>query len=151
MNEKRFRITLQERRFDIEVLDDPNLPEVRVRVNGRIWPVTVENLASAAAPEPFCKLQPAGSTTESAAERESSTGEDTARQATIVKAPLPGVITAVYVQLDQPVPCGQDLCSIETMKMNNIIQAPVGGVVGRIFVVQGQAVNFDEALMELRP
>jgi biotin carboxyl carrier protein len=37
------------------------------------------------------------------------------------------------------------------MKMNNVIQAPVAGAVGRIFVCQGQAVNFDEPLVEIRP
>jgi biotin carboxyl carrier protein len=68
----------------------------------------------------------------------------------LVKAPLPGVITAIFVQADQPVRCGQDLCSIETMKMNNVIQAPVDGVVGRVWVSQGQAVNFEEPLVEIR-
>ena len=150
MSSNSFRITLQERSFDVEVLDDPNRPEVRVRVNGTVWPVKVEDLSPATVSDPARILEPEAATTEPSAALEAPGGHKKAQQATLVKAPLPGVITAIYVQADQPVRCGQDLCSIETMKMNNVIQAPVDGVVGRVWVSQGQAVNFEEPLVEIR-
>lgn len=150
MNSNRFRITLQERSFDVEVLDDPNRSEVRVRVNGTVWPVKVEDLSPATVSEPARILEPEASATAPSAALEAPGGQKKAQQATLVKAPLPGVITAIYVQADQPVRCGQNLCSIETMKMNNVIQAPVDGVVGRVWVSQGQAVNFEEPLVEIR-
>lgn len=151
MSRKGFRITLQEHSFEIEVLDDPNRQEVRVRVNGKIWPVTVENLSLATAPEPGCTLPPTAPSSSASAHPEASGGENKARQGTIVKAPLPGVISAIFVQSKQPVRRGQELCSIETMKMDNVIQAPVAGVIDRISVCQGQVVNFDEPLVEIRP
>jgi len=151
MSAKSFRITLQDRSFEVEVLDDPNRPEVRVRVDGRIWPVTVEDLAPAIVAESVCTLQSAAPTSAPATELESSAEANKTRRTTIVKAPLPGVITAVFVQSEQPAHSGQDLCSIETMKMNNVIQAPVAGVIGRIWVCQGQAVNFEDPLVEIRP
>ena len=110
MNEKRFRITLQERSFDIEVLDDPNLPEIRVRVNGKIWPVTVEDLSQATVSEPSCPLGSTAPTAAASEALEGSDGEKKGRQAVIVRAPLPGMITAIYVEADQPVYSGQDLC-----------------------------------------
>ena len=151
MNAKRFRIILQEQRFEIEVLDDPSQQEVRVRVNGKVWPLKVEDLPAVTVTEPACTMQPAAHSRTSLAQPQTPGSEDEARQATIIKAPLPGVIAAIHVQAEQPVRCGQDICSIETMKMNNVIQAPVAGAVGRIFVCQGQAVNFDEPLVEIRP
>ena len=155
MNAKRFKIILQEQSFEVEVLDDPRQQEVRVRVNGKVWPLKVEDLTPVTVPEPVCTMQPAvpGSTPSSIPPVRPQTpgGEDKARQATIIRAPLPGVIAAIHVQAEQPVRCGQDICSIETMKMNNVIQAPVAGAVGRIFICQGQAVNFDEPLVEILP
>ena len=150
MSTKSFRITLQERSFDIEVLDDPELPEVRVKVNGTIWPVKVEDLAPVSAAKPVYIPEATAPTTMPSADFEASNGQIKARQAFLVKAPLPGVITALYVQIEQRVHAGQDVCSIETMKMDNVIQAPVDGVVGRICVSPGQAVNFEDPLVEIQ-
>lgn len=151
MNRNNFRITLQGRSFEVEVLDDPYQREIRVRVNGKIWPVTVEDLARVNVPEPVCTLKATEPVSIGPAQLKSSSGEAQALQATIIKAPIPGVITEIYVQSNQAVRCGQDLCSIETMKMNNVIQAPVAGRIDQICVSPGQAVGFDQPLLEIRP
>lgn len=151
MSSKVFQITLQERSFEVEVLGDPNRQEIRVRVNGKIWPVTVEDLAHVAASEPLCTLQPPAAATTHPAASGVLASEDKIQQETIVRAPLPGIISEIYVHSKQAVCCGQDICAIETMKMNNVIQAPRAGFVERIFVCQGQAVEFDKPLLEIRP
>ena len=151
MNRNNFRITLQGRSFEVEVLDDPYQQEIRVRVNGKIWPVTAEDLARVIVPEPVCTLQAAAPTSTAPPQLKSSGSEAQAQQAATVKAPIPGVITEIYVKPNQAVRCGQDLCSIETMKMNNVIQAPIAGRIDQIRVSPGQSVGFDQPLLEIRP
>lgn len=65
-----------------------------------------------------------------------------------VLAPIPGVITDVYVQPGQSVQPGELLCSLEAMKMKNAIRSARNGVIAQINVNIGQHVRHQEVLME---
>ena len=65
-----------------------------------------------------------------------------------VRAPIPGVITAISVQPGSEVTVGQELCKLEAMKMNNSIRASRAGYITSIHVSVGQTVKHNELLME---
>ncbi len=68
-------------------------------------------------------------------------------KANAVKAPLPGVITDILVEVGQEVAAGDNVVVLEAMKMANNLQAEKSGKVTAICVQVGQSVMEDEALV----
>ncbi|MDX1988741.1 MAG: biotin/lipoyl-containing protein [Candidatus Obscuribacter sp.] len=66
-----------------------------------------------------------------------------------VKAPIPGLITAVFVEAGQKVEAGQPLLILEAMKMENEINAPVTGVVSKLNAHVGKSALLNEVLAEI--
>lgn len=66
-----------------------------------------------------------------------------------VKAPIPGLITRVLVQLGDQVEGGQPLLLLEAMKMENEILAPRGGSVLHLSALPGKSVTLNEELMDI--
>jgi biotin carboxyl carrier protein len=66
-----------------------------------------------------------------------------------VKAPIPGQINQVLVQLDEQVVSGQPLLILEAMKMENEIRAPRAGRVKLLNAVPGRRVALNELLVEI--
>jgi biotin carboxyl carrier protein len=66
----------------------------------------------------------------------------------IVRAPIPGVITAILVQPGSDITMGQELCKLEAMKMNNSIRASRAGRISAIHVSVDQNVKHNDVLME---
>ena len=64
-----------------------------------------------------------------------------------VKAPLPGVITAIEVAVGQQVKAGDTLVVLEAMKMANNIEAETDGTVAAICVKVGENVLEDAPLV----
>ena len=57
-----------------------------------------------------------------------------------MKAPLPGTITDIKVQVGQTVAVGETLLILEAMKMQNNIEAEYAGTVTSITVKPGETV-----------
>jgi glutaconyl-CoA decarboxylase len=68
----------------------------------------------------------------------------------IIKAPIPGTILDVKVQVGMVVKPGDLILILEAMKMENEIMAAKAGTVKAIFVVKGQSVNSGDALIEMQ-
>jgi biotin carboxyl carrier protein len=66
-----------------------------------------------------------------------------------VKAPIPGLIARLNVDVGQSVESGQPLLVLEAMKMENEIRAPKNGVVRQVAVKPGQTVMLGELLLEV--
>ncbi|WP_034551518.1 biotin/lipoyl-containing protein [Carnobacterium funditum] len=66
-----------------------------------------------------------------------------------VKAPMPGTIIHVLVQLGETIKAGQVLCVLEAMKMENEIVAPEDGTVQEVMVSKGTAVEAGASLVRL--
>jgi glutaconyl-CoA/methylmalonyl-CoA decarboxylase subunit gamma len=66
----------------------------------------------------------------------------------VVRAPIPGVITAVSTQAGAEVAVGQQLCVLEAMKMNNSIRASRAGCIAAVHVSVGQHVKHHDILLE---
>lgn len=66
-----------------------------------------------------------------------------------VKAPMPGLVLKVLVEVGQEVQKGDNLLVLEAMKMENIIKATGSGKVKNIVVNQKQAVEKNQLLIEM--
>lgn len=67
-----------------------------------------------------------------------------------VKAPIPGLITHVRVQVGDSVEAGRALLVLEAMKMENEIRAPRSGTISALHVSPGQTVARNEVLVDIR-
>jgi biotin carboxyl carrier protein len=66
-----------------------------------------------------------------------------------MKAPMPGLVIAVPVDVGEQVEKGQNLVILESMKMQNELKAPRGGVVNRILIERGDNVEQNQILLVL--
>ncbi len=141
---KHYRITLEGRTFDVEVLDDPRQRQVRVRVDGQVFTVEAEaaeatswegDRTPSVLPEPVRAASP-------------SLAPASAGAVGGIKAPLPGVIKSIAVRPGQQVAAGDELLVIEAMKMDNVIRATREGTVGVIHVTEGRQVAHGEPLLD---
>jgi biotin carboxyl carrier protein len=64
-----------------------------------------------------------------------------------VKAPMPGLVLAVLVQVGDVVQEGDKLLLLEAMKMENNIVAPTAGVVQSVGCLRGDAVEKGQVLV----
>jgi len=68
-----------------------------------------------------------------------------------IGAPIPGVVSTVAVQFNQPVKKGDRLLVMEAMKMQSTVYAPIGGVVKQLLVQPGQHVDAKDLLLVIEP
>ena len=66
-----------------------------------------------------------------------------------VKAPIPGQISQVLVEVGSEVVVGQPLLILEAMKMENEIRAPRAGTIETINFQAGQVVALNQVLVEI--
>ncbi len=65
-----------------------------------------------------------------------------------LKAPMPGLVLAVNVEIGQVVHKGDKLVVLEAMKMENILKSPGDGTISAIHVKAGDAVNKNQKLID---
>jgi propionyl-CoA carboxylase alpha chain len=66
----------------------------------------------------------------------------------VVRAPIPGTITEVLVQVGHSVTVGQPLCVLDAMKMSNTIYAARAGVIANVAISIGQHVKHSDIMIE---
>ena len=69
----------------------------------------------------------------------------------VVKAPMPGLVLRLEVEVGQRVEAGAGVAVLEAMKMENEITAPGAGTVTAVHVQPGQAVEKGAKLVEVEP
>ncbi|NIW44110.1 MAG: hypothetical protein GWN30_04880 [Gammaproteobacteria bacterium] len=67
-----------------------------------------------------------------------------------LRAPMPGLVISVNVEVGQKVNEGQSVCVIESMKMQMAIHAPKDGVVKDVLIQSDQKVEKDALLIVLK-
>lgn len=65
-----------------------------------------------------------------------------------IKAPMPGLILDISVEIGQYVNENDPLLILEAMKMENIITSPRDGIIKSISAVKGKAIDKNELLIE---
>jgi propionyl-CoA carboxylase alpha chain len=68
----------------------------------------------------------------------------------VLLCPMPGLVVGVRVKKGDRVYRGQDLVSIESMKMESFVASPCDGEVEEVLAVPGQAVEADEVLVRFK-
>lgn len=66
-----------------------------------------------------------------------------------IKAPMPGLILKISVELGQAIKKGDPVLILEAMKMENVFKSPADAVVKEIHINQGQAVEKGQVLITL--
>jgi biotin carboxyl carrier protein len=147
---KKLRFSIGGQAYDVEI-EDPSASVLVMLVNGKGYTVVREGLpgdrpadalpeAAAAAPNAPSPL----ATEESSKDAAPAPGTDA------VRAPIPGKILALAVEVGDRVRYSDALCTLEAMKMESVIRAPVNGTVEEIRVKPGDNVRYDDVLIVLR-
>lgn len=83
--------------------------------------------------------------------RASAAGTGAGAAAGAIRAPMPGKLLKVHVQVGDRVSAGQALLVIEAMKMENEVVAPFAGAVRSVAVAAPSTVEKGALLLELEP
>lgn len=148
---RRMKAVVNGKPYIVEVEDLATSP-VRVTVDGRPFEVDIETMESEVAQvEPVAAparpaivepVAPAGQPARPAA----APGSASSREIT---APMPGNILDILVEVGDSVSGGQELCSLEAMKMKNAIRTSRDGVIATVEVTEGQSVAHGAVLFTL--
>ena len=69
----------------------------------------------------------------------------------VIVAPLPGVVTAIFVEPGQPVSKGDAVAQMEAMKLVHTLTAQIDGVVAAIHALAGATVVSGAAILDITP
>ncbi|MDY7040891.1 MAG: biotin/lipoyl-containing protein [Chloroflexota bacterium] len=136
---KRFKITINDRAYDVEV-GDVRVSPVTVTVDGQEFAVEVERESTPVA-TPVTGLAGATAGAPAAAPTTAGAGQ--------VIAPMPGTVMDIAVRTGDVVKRGQRLCNLEAMKMKSPILSTSAGRVLDVRVYEGKGVNYGDVLFVL--
>jgi biotin carboxyl carrier protein len=128
---KQFRITLNGKTFDVvaEVIGEDNAPASGDSGGGRRM---ARSAGAAAVAAPVAKASAAPT----------AGGGD-------VPSPLAGKVVSIDVSVGQAVTAGQQIATLEAMKMNTVVSATAAGSVKAIKVSAGDSVEEGQALLTI--
>lgn len=139
---KEYKYTINGNKYEVAIGDiTDNIADITV--NGECYKVEMEP-----EPEPEKKkvvVRPAAA--QPATESAPATGAATVNTKNAIKAPLPGVITEVKVNVGDAVNAGDTVVVLEAMKMANNITAEKAGKVTAVCVQAGESVMEDAPLV----
>lgn len=140
---KQYKYTINGNKYEVAIGDIvDNI--ATLTVNGEEFKVEMERQAEPEKKKPVVRPAAASAPAADGAGEASAT---VANKANALKAPLPGVITDILVEVGQEVSAGDNIIVLEAMKMANNLQAEKSGKVTAICVQVGQSVMEDEALV----
>ena len=115
-----------------------------INVNGKSYEVEVEEVGGAGTVSTAPRVAAAP-----AAKAAAPAAAPAPAGSTVVKAPMPGTILDIKVNVGDSVKAGDVLCILEAMKMENEIMAPKDGKVVAVNTSKGASVNNGDALISL--
>ena len=139
----KIQVVIDNQSYTVEI-DNIHARPVLVTVHGEefeVWPEAAEEAEVSKTAAPVISV-PVMETVPSALEPPENTsgGRD-------VLSPLPGVIVAILVKPGDAVTRGQELCTLEAMKMKNAIRANREGKIASIEVGVGDQVSHGQVLI----
>jgi biotin carboxyl carrier protein len=137
-----YKYTINGNKYEV-VVGDITDNIATLTVNGEEYKVEMEKAAEPEKKKPVVrKVADNAATDDVETAGKAATGSGTA-----IKAPLPGVITDILVEVGQEVQAGDNVIVLEAMKMANNLQAEKAGKISAICVKVGQSVMEDEPLV----
>lgn len=134
------------------------MKKLRITVDGKVFDVSVELLdqvsstTAAPAPAPVAAPAPAASApvaTPAPAPAPAPAPTPAAAGAGDVPSPLAGKVVSLDVAAGAPVKAGDQILTLEAMKMNTIIYAPASGTLTAFCVNPGDTVQEGQALAKI--
>lgn len=135
-----FKYTIDGKEYNVEI-GEVNDTTANVTVNGETFSVEMEKPA-----EPEKKKPVLGQQNSDSAETE-TTSTANVNTNNALRAPLPGVVTEIKVEVGQEVSAGDTLVVLEAMKMANNLESEKSGKVTAICVKVGESVMEDTPLV----
>lgn len=130
LEDNQFHILKNNTSFSVEILSDDFLNrQYLVNVNGNEYKVAIAT--------PLDQLI-----------KEMGFEIGAGKQVNSIKAPMPGLILTLNVEVGQEVQEGDSLLILEAMKMENNFASPRAGIIKSILVEKGQAVDKGQLLIE---
>ncbi len=139
----KYTLTIDNETYNVEIADLRARP-ILVNVDGEQFEVWPES--SSASPTPQLPTR-AAVTAPAPPPAAAPVVSSSSLAGNVVKAPIPGVVIAVLVKPGQNVKVGQELITIEAMKMKNAIRATRDGEVALVHVEVGQTVPHSQPLI----
>lgn len=138
---KEFKYTIDGKAYNVTIgeIDENNVASISV--NGEGYNVQMEKEA-----EPEKKKVVLGKPVDNSNDDEATPAANVNTN-NAVKAPLPGTITAINVEVGQEVKAGDAVVVLEAMKMANNIEAEKDGKITAICVKVGQSVLEEDPLV----
>ena len=125
--------------------------QAHVKVNGLAFTVEMlgEGITERDLPEVEASAAPDATVQPTTAPAAPAPATTAPAEGTPVKAPLPGVIVRVLVEVGQFVKKGDNLVVLEAMKMENYISAEASGMVTAVCCAPGDSVMEDTTLVTI--
>ena len=142
---RKFKYNIQGKQYDIEVLNiEDNIAELSV--NGNAIQVEVDKTLPQTKTPKLIRT-PAVPSTDSSPTTAKTSHPGAPKGSGAIKSPLPGTILKVHVQQGDSVRIGQNLITLEAMKMENNINSDKEGFVKELKVKQGDNVMEGDILV----
>jgi len=146
----KLNVKIKDQTFEVEIAD-LNARPILATVDGETFEVYPEEAAqpvvrAAAAPAPTPAAAPAVAAPAAVSRPAAPAAPVNASKA--LSAPLPGTVVAVFVKEGSEVKFGQELLTIEAMKMKNAIRATRDGKIAAVYVKEGDSVRHGQPLLE---
>ena len=128
---RRYRVTVDGHPYEVEI-EDPRAQPVVARIEGDTFLVDVTSIEARTAPAPGATapvVVPAPILA-SPPDPGKAAGDN------VLTAPIPGTIVKVSVAAGSAVQRGDELLTIEAMKMFNVIRSPRAGTVAAVHVIE---------------
>lgn len=141
----KIKVTIDNQTYHVEVENIQARPVIALIEGARyeVWPEAESSSLPAGVDAPQVFAPVTGTTSVSTVSTSQKGGVD-------VTAPLPGVIVAVLVKPGDTVTVGQELCTLEAMKMKNAIRSNRDGTIASVAVDVGDQVSHGQALLSFR-
>jgi biotin carboxyl carrier protein len=133
-----FTVNVNNKSYQVEI-KDINARPVQAFIDGQCFEVTPE-IKSIDKPKTEAKTNTSNAKPQTTSAPSNSNS---------ITAPIPGVITAIKIAVGDSVAAGDEVCSLEAMKMNNAIRTTKAGTIAAIKVNQGDHVAHGQVLVEL--
>jgi len=145
---KVLKVTVNGKPYVVEVGSIAESP-INVTVNGHPYVVEISSgaVTKMSGGESAAALESAARTVLTTPQSASAPVSSVAAGAKAITAPMPGQIVDVFVKQGDQVSAGQEVCSLEAMKMKNAIRSPRAGVIAEVAVSPGQKVAHGQVLV----
>jgi biotin carboxyl carrier protein len=144
---KKFKFTVNNNNYDVNVISYEG-NTVKIDVNGRVYDVIVDKKLETIKTPTLVRTKSEPSTESHKATLKTSSPSER-KGAGVIKAPLPGTIIKILVNVGDFVKTGTHLLIWEAMKMENNLAADREGTIKSITVKPGDAILEGDVLVEI--